>query len=271
MTKINVITLWNTGRYFLRWNKVDINHIVTEEYVDYRLKILEEITLPSLENQTNKDFNWLIFCNTKSLKFGRFYNLVKSLKPTIIDTSNVTRDIDRLIKRVLTSFNGDVIELKLDSDDAISKHFIEVVRRLPIEHYRVYYPKRLIVYLYEIRKFVEYDDCYMNFPIVVKSNNKENWIYELRHFEYRGFAKYINDDRIFYVYTQHRANHHITLCNDINKFYKHFRLNSHKKIKYLEEEVPWLVHQRKKVIQEHFEFPYTRSEILKLFSINSRR
>lgn len=210
---VNIVTLWNTGKYYIGWNKKDPSVLFNKEYIEYRLELFEKITLQSLLNQTDINFNWLIFSNTRYPKFCQFFKLVKSsnLNFEIIETNEVNPEqLDDFIGNILTTYTSDVLEFKLDSDDGLSSCFVEEIKKIIStnhSYYQVYYPLAL-VYLYDKKLLFKNYDKNVLFPVLFKSGNNKDHIYMKRHYQFHDDNPiYLESNNLFYIYTRHKFNH----------------------------------------------------------------
>lgn len=103
---------------------------ITKEWVDYRLDLLEKYCYPSIVNQTNKNFKWLVFsteCNINEEQTERI-NKLEMMNHILLkkgygyvhavqdEAKKIRKDVDILV----TS--------RVDCDDALGKHFIENIQ-----------------------------------------------------------------------------------------------------------------------------------------------
>ncbi len=99
---------------------------ITDEWLDYRFTIFEEVTLPSLLQQTNKNFE--LFCyfneNTSQRWKEKIETYTKIFTPiftkSIGQANHYFSQMDQNFEYLLTT--------RLDSDDAIALNHIEIVQ-----------------------------------------------------------------------------------------------------------------------------------------------
>ena len=103
---------------------------VDPRWLEFRLKLFETFCLPSVRGQTNQDFSWLLLCNADTPpEFKRRMLSYENENTECVFTHD--SDVEVIvpeIKRRLTGKEKFVINTQVDSDDALSKEFMEVVR-----------------------------------------------------------------------------------------------------------------------------------------------
>jgi hypothetical protein len=105
---------------------------ITNEWLDKRIKLYKDICYPSILNQTNQNFKWLIW-NTKDELSENYINELKEL-----DTENIFhffeergKDYVELTKEwIYEKLNLDtdvLITSRIDTDDAFSNDYVDTV------------------------------------------------------------------------------------------------------------------------------------------------
>jgi len=119
------------------WRGYDINDFFDPEYLDYRLNIFKNITLKSLQQQTDKDFNVLILHSPKLPQ--NYKNIFKELENEnpflhniyVPDTELYEQDyIDGPAGSInFIQFCNDIsINFRIDNDDALPCDFISKLK-----------------------------------------------------------------------------------------------------------------------------------------------
>ena len=133
MLKHFIVTRFNIQFqcYFDNKNK---SLICDDNWLKYRFDLFENICLPSVLNQTNQNFLWLIFFDTDTPeKFkSNIYEYVKiypKLKPIFITGEDqFLAELKKIILNELSEGVSQVITSRIDNDDAIHKDYIKIVQ-----------------------------------------------------------------------------------------------------------------------------------------------
>lgn len=128
ITRFNLRTAWKTTK------KGDA--LLNEEWLAQRFELFEGYCLPSVRNQTNNNFTWLVFFDTTTpdhfrhkieqiaLEFPLFHPIfidgMKEFRASV--RSHIASDITEPVKFVLTT--------RMDNDDMIHKDFIGTIQNL---------------------------------------------------------------------------------------------------------------------------------------------
>jgi|SRR5690554_3801652 len=168
----------------------DGSPIRTETWLEERFDLFEKYCLPSVVNQKNQNFYWLIFfdidtpdkyrdriekmtsqyANFKPLYIDGTKSLRPSLKQFIIENSNQTDDF--------------IITTRLDNDDAIHQDFVSTVQSLAVEKHETVidlrrgYQMNLSDDIYEFRNF---DNNFNPFISLVERLDKCNTVVSKFH------------------------------------------------------------------------------------------
>lgn len=129
----------------LLWNKDKEGHKVrTKKWLEHRFSLFERYCLPSLKNQTCKDFEWIVlFDSTTPEQFkdriADYQKVFPQLVPVYVKPENGRRfaEIFRegVVKRLYLDDNlnhnerGRVLTTYLDNDDALNVRFVEDVQQ----------------------------------------------------------------------------------------------------------------------------------------------
>lgn len=129
----------------LLWNKDKEGHKVrTTKWLEHRFSLFEKYCLPSIVNQTCKDFKWIVlFDSSTPEKYkDRIVDLqaeCTQLIPVFVEPENGRRFAEIFRKEVVKRLNGNlndnpnlnvnergrVLTTYLDNDDALNKRFVE--------------------------------------------------------------------------------------------------------------------------------------------------
>ena len=115
---------------FTRWNlqddKIDIynNPLIPdpEEWMEHRMKLFDEITLPSVMMQTCRDFTWLLsFSPATPIKILRKYSEFPNV--------HIIYEYPRTyLRKMLANRKEWIITSRLDNDDMIAPEYVEKVQ-----------------------------------------------------------------------------------------------------------------------------------------------
>lgn len=125
ITRFNLrIKNWNTTR--------NNSQVLTDEWMENRLKLFENFCYASVQKQTNTNFTWLVFFDKETdAKFrGGIERLAKQFalfKPIYID------GMDAFLPAIKEEISHELsqpylITSRLDNDDCLSEHYIEEVQ-----------------------------------------------------------------------------------------------------------------------------------------------
>lgn len=109
------------SRFAVEGNKLKL----TEDWIDHRLDLLEKYCYPSIENQTDQEFEWWVF-NSENIfndeQLNRINNLTR-FKNIYIDSKST--NYGEVLKKLLCEVDYDeLITTRVDCDDALHKNFI---------------------------------------------------------------------------------------------------------------------------------------------------
>ncbi len=128
-----LITRFNLkGKKNLKGNR--IFNPLSEEWLDKRFKIFESYCLPSVINQTNKNFIWLVCFDIDTPEI--YHTIIKNLEHTISNFAPVFVDgfgelentIQEVIQEKLSPNDDFIITTRIDNDDIIHQDFISTIQ-----------------------------------------------------------------------------------------------------------------------------------------------
>ena len=126
-----IITRFNLRRDDWKTTKND-DLVLSDSWLEERFELFEDFCFPSVKNQSNQNFKWLVFFDVNTpekykIKIEEFKTLFGNFKPFFIDGMDA----------FLPSINEKVRELdqeqyiissRLDNDDSIHKDYVSVVQ-----------------------------------------------------------------------------------------------------------------------------------------------
>jgi len=115
---------------------------VSESWLEERLEIFEEFTMPSVNSQTDQDFQWLVLCDSGSPQWFRS----RLARNSIVQAIYLDRwDLDEVRRAVQTRRrHSKVVTTRLDNDDAIASDFVERVKQAATQVGFINFPHGLI-------------------------------------------------------------------------------------------------------------------------------
>lgn len=147
-----LVTKFNVGLYSdaSSWELADkAGRRIAQEpdaWMEHRLELFETYCIPSVLNQSDQDFTWLLFLDsrTPATYRDRVRKLVSSChasmlypEPSRLNRSSTCQSLQLHVQRHLLKDTKYVITSLLDSDDAVHEHYIRRVRQaLPHEAIR---------------------------------------------------------------------------------------------------------------------------------------
>ncbi len=129
ITRFNLRTEnWTTAK--------DGSPVLTKEWLENRFHLFETYCLPSVINQTEQDFTWLVFFDTQTpqeykKKVKEISEQYKNFSPVFIDgIDQLNNSLLEEIKKKVVSNDEYIITSRLDNDDIIHKDFIKTIQSL---------------------------------------------------------------------------------------------------------------------------------------------
>ena len=106
-----------------------------EEYLWKRFEVFEKYTVPSLKNQTDSEFKWIVMFHEKTPEkyIKRIEKLMSEMRQfypiflSDIECNNIGETITRIIEKMNCS-NRAVITTRIDNDDAVHVSFIQRIK-----------------------------------------------------------------------------------------------------------------------------------------------
>lgn len=135
LTRFN-LTLWQTDK--------NSNNTQTAEWLEQRFRLFEQFTLPSVLNQTDKNFKWIVlFSSETPIKYKSRIDEIRSRCSqfrAIGVAPGQSAIFGQIFKEVIENDLGDKAEgivstTYLDNDDALSVHYMEMIHNLISTNY----------------------------------------------------------------------------------------------------------------------------------------
>ncbi len=122
-------------RFNLNYSKNNALSVPSEEWLSKRIKIFKRFCLPSILNQTNKNFIWLLYfdANTPDKYKQEIAQLEKEnafIKAVYIENAGMLiSSLNKEIKERLAPGTEYVITTRMDNDDGLHKDATDVIQR----------------------------------------------------------------------------------------------------------------------------------------------
>ena len=106
---------------------------VDNDWLEKRINLLNKFTIPSVKNQTDKDFTWILKCHPKTPSWARKIldkgDFIVSYEEEVHKLINTQASVSfaKIIRRLTKEKS--IITTRLDSDDVISKNHISLVKK----------------------------------------------------------------------------------------------------------------------------------------------
>lgn len=102
-------------------------------WLEERFELFEKYTLPSIQAQTEKNFRWLLMCNRNhpqmnDAAMSRLASYAPDAEVLWVDNTNFEQWTEFASALRLLVDDEWVITTRLDSDDIVSRHFIQRIR-----------------------------------------------------------------------------------------------------------------------------------------------
>jgi len=116
-------------------------------WLEHRIKLFDKFCFPSVINQTNKNFKWLIFFDDESTDKQLFENYTQCTKVYLKDYKVFSyKLVSKEIKKLLNKGTKWILTTRLDNDDSLSKHYIDTIQKRFVEKNMILNPSLGIVY-----------------------------------------------------------------------------------------------------------------------------
>ena len=133
------------------------NETRTDEWLKQRFELFEKICLPSIMNQTNQTFKWIVLFDSETPEFYKkkiqhYQNICKLFCPCFVEACKsryfVSVFREEIQKRIEKKTNL-LITTYLDNDDALHKNYIEEIQQMEVKR------PTFVSYVYGIQYYTE--------------------------------------------------------------------------------------------------------------------
>ena len=133
------------------------NETRTDEWLKQRFELFEKICLPSIMNQTNQTFKWIVLFDSETPEFYKkkiqhYQNICKLFCPCFVEAYKsryfVSVFREEIQKRIEKNTNF-LITTYLDNDDALHKNYIEEIQQMEVKR------PTFVSYVYGIQYYTE--------------------------------------------------------------------------------------------------------------------
>lgn len=133
------------------------NETRTDEWLKQRFELFEKICLPSIMNQTNQTFKWIVLFDSETPEFYKkkiqhYQNICKMFCPCFVEAYKsryfVSVFREEIQKRIEKNTNF-LITTYLDNDDALHKNYIEEIQQMEVKR------PTFVSYVYGIQYYTE--------------------------------------------------------------------------------------------------------------------
>lgn len=121
-------------RYSCRCDYAGDKNIWDEKYLHYRYKIFKEITLKSLEAQSDRNFNLVLFHSVNlPEKYKRRFQIMEYNYPFLhnfylADNDGINNAFNAAAEKYLDFNQSALCSFRLDNDDAVPRDYIKILR-----------------------------------------------------------------------------------------------------------------------------------------------
>jgi hypothetical protein len=226
-----------------------------EAYISRRLDIFEAFTLPSLKNQTNQDFHWILLVNPNLSEPCRqrlqrlvggspnIHIVYVDIRKELHNQQEYQRGFDEFLANLPGKYDY-LLSSRIDSDDCWNVHYVETLQQevndllskvtgpVGFSGAMLTFPSGVICYPYEIRGKYGLVNCrksYWSTSVdIITSFERRTPLYRFPHSKARKFAKRLGLRSIkiatqepMWLYLQHDLNFALT---DTYRWFRWFRI-----------------------------------------------
>lgn len=113
--------------------------VLTDKWLDERFELFFNYCLPSVINQKNQNFTWIVLFDSKTP--SQYKSVIdkisadyKNFRALFIDDMKLVQfSLKQFISKVLNDKDDFIITTRLDNDDSIHYNFIETIQKLAIK------------------------------------------------------------------------------------------------------------------------------------------
>lgn len=126
-----IITRFNLRRKDWKFTK-NKEEVLSNDWLSERFELFENFCFPSVKNQINQNFKWLVFFDTNTpeqfkIKIEEFKNEYENFYPFYIE--GMIQFIPSILKEVSVLDNKKyIISSRLDNDDSLHENYVELIQ-----------------------------------------------------------------------------------------------------------------------------------------------
>lgn len=208
-------------------NEVHIG--LTKNWLNHRFKFFQTYCLPSVLNQTNKEFIWLLIFDIDTpkeyiLKINALIKNEPNFKVIFADGfDDLLPSIKSEIEKHIEVVDKYIITTRMDNDDTIHKDFIKTIQNLfkPIDNLILDLRKGFQLILQDKVEVREFYDCYNPFISLVESVTKYDTVLSKEHKNWNKNTVKIYKNKhlwIQLIHNQNQANRKTKYLKRLRKF-----------------------------------------------------
>jgi len=198
--------------FILTQFNVSINSILPDrDWHDQRFQLFEKFCYPSVYGQSDQNFKWLVFFDSKTPEFFKEkvkkYSNWENFIPEYVGNDD-QENFKKIIKAKISDKTEYLITTRIDNDDAIFKDFVKVVQKnfnkqefefINFSYGYVWHKGK--IYLYK-------DDCNPFISLIEKVNGvKTVWCEQHQNLYRAGTIKQINNRKYpAWIQVKHKRN-----------------------------------------------------------------
>lgn len=147
--------------------KIDEN-LPPIEWLDHRLTLFEDYCLPSVVNQSNQDFTWLIFFDESTpVRYMERIGSLTGRYPNISIAQCAFWESATIVKHVLAALDPGttwIVTTRLDNDDGLHRDFVAMLHAT-IEERREFlnFPRGIILYAGKCYAYEHHSNAFLSF------------------------------------------------------------------------------------------------------------
>lgn len=197
---------WKKGKYG--------NEPLTNEWLLERFEIFYRYCLPSVVNQSNKNFEWFIFFDKTTKHNVEFYYQMMN-KYRFIRKWYVSDFLDMInclkvhIREELSGYQH-VITTRLDNDDIIHKDFVHIIQQMyrPIEmgiiDVQLGYQFSIDSKFPDLRKYLHKSNSFLS---LVETATSPQTIFSREHYDWEHVEKFVFNQDPLWIELSHKSNY----------------------------------------------------------------
>lgn len=210
LTRFNLkVEDWKTSK--------DNQPVLTEEWLKNRLEIFQNYCFPSVVNQRNQNFHWVVYFDSETPTPYRkvieiMNNEYPNFKPLYIDgMGSFNSSVKKYILENSDSGEDVIITSRLDNDDAIHQDFVETIQEIASRKGETVIDLRCGYQMNIEGEFHEYRGYYYNsfnpFISLVETPASIHTVFSREHRNWESFEKiYAFDEKPLWIEIVHSKN-----------------------------------------------------------------